>query len=386
MDGVVVDESKKRRLPSWMLGVSGADQVKKSRKEGSNDVDKIGKEENVLVCKAKKARARRAVKCDNEVGDRCEDVEDNVVVKRQRVTRKKKDVRKDVVSASSDAEEVVMEEKSKRNVGRKAVQKSVIMRSEKRKSKGFGSREDIEVESKGLESSEDIEAASPNEDDEDLNMDDLISIANEFVKDEKKSKRNVGRKVVQKTVSRGKEKRKSKGFEGSEDIECESKNVESSEDIEAASPNEGDEDLTMDDLLNFANEFVKDEKDGGQQKKSDAEQTVHKQCAPTAISRNEPAHSVIASEAVKRLPHEETASCHNVSSTGDPAQDMLDLLLGPLLTQPPKEEKKADIITDEMVIAHQLKKQNQKVHINDAAIPLAKKKTSLKDKVAMFLD
>lgn len=391
MDGVVVEESKKRKLPSWMLGVSGADQVKKSRKGGLNDVDKVEKKETALECKAKKSRARRSAKCDNEVGDPCEDVlddvDDNVVVKRQRVTRKKRAVRKDVVSASSDAEEVVIEEKSKRIVSRKAIQKLVSRWSEKRKSNGFESSEDIEVESKGLESNEDIEAASPNEDDEDLNMDDLISIANEFVKDEKKSKRNVGRKAVQKTVSRRREKRKSKGFESSKDIEDDSKNVESSEDIEAASPDEDDEDLTMDDLLNIANEFVKDEKDRGQQKKSDAEQIVHKQCAPTTISRSEPADSVVMSETVNRLPaHEETVSCHNLSSTGDPAQDMLDLLLGPLLTQPPKEEKKADIITDEMIIEHQLRKQNQKVHINDAAIPLAKKKTSLRDKVAMFLD
>ncbi|KAL8100638.1 uncharacterized protein LOC141687211 [Apium graveolens] len=389
MNGVVVDESKKRRLPSWMLGVSGADQVKKSRKEGSNDVDKVEKDQKVVECKAKKSSARRSAKCDNEVVASCaddlDDVEDNVVVKHQRVTRKRKPVREDLVNARSDAEEVVIEEKSKRNVGRKAVQKYVSRRCEKRKSEEYESSEDIEVESKGL-SNEDIEAASPNEDDEDLNMDDLINIANEFVKDEKKSKRNVSRKAVQKTVSRRREKRKSKGFERSEDIQDESKNVQSSEDIEAALPNEGDEDLTMDDLLNIANEFVKDEKDGGQQKKPYAEQIVHKQCAPTAISRNEPADSVIASDTVKRLPHEETASCHNLSSTGDPAQDMLDLLLGPLLTQPPKEEKKADIITDEMIIAHQLKKQNQKVHINDAAIPLAKKKTSLKDKVAMLLD
>lgn len=134
-------------------------------------------------------------------------------------------------------------------------------------------------------------------------------------------------------------------------------------------------------------QFVKDEKERGQQKKSDAEQIVHKQCAPTPISRNERADSVVAiSETVRRSPHQETASLHNLSSTGDPAQDMLDLLLGPLLSQPPKEEKKADIITDEMIIAHQLKKQNQNVHSNNAAIPLAKKKTSLKDKVAMFLD
>lgn len=185
MNGVFVEESKKRRLPSWMLGVSGADQVKKSRKGDLNDVDKVENEEKVLECKAKKSIARRSAKCDNEVAAPCvdilDDVEDNVAEKRQRVTRKRKAVRNDVVTASSDAEEVVIEKKSKRNVGQKAVQKSVSRRSEKRNSKGYESSEDIEVESKGLESREDIEAALPNEDDEDLNMDDLISIANEVI-------------------------------------------------------------------------------------------------------------------------------------------------------------------------------------------------------------
>lgn len=133
-------------------------------------------------------------------------------------------------------------------------------------------------------------------------------------------------------------------------------------------------------------QFVKDEKDRGQQEKSDAEQILHKQCSPTDISINERADSVVTSENVKILPaQEETASCHYVSSTGDPAQDMLDLLLGPLLTQPPKKEK-LDVITDEMIAAHRLKKQNQKLESNDAVIPLAKKKTSLRDQVAMFLN
>lgn len=186
MDGIVLDGCKKRRLPLWMLGVSAADQVKKSKKGDLNDVDKIEKEETALEYKAKKSRGRRwSAQDDNEVTTSCEDALDdeqsNIVLKRQRVTRKKKAAKKDVVSTSSDAEEAVIEKEGKCNVGQKVVQNSVGRRREKRKSKGFDSSEDIMVESRNLESSEDIEAALLNEDDEDLTMDDLISIANEVI-------------------------------------------------------------------------------------------------------------------------------------------------------------------------------------------------------------
>ena len=183
MDGNV-NESNKRRLPLWMLGVPGADQVKKSRKGDVLNVDKKEKGGNSGECKVKKSRRARSAQCDNEVATPCEDFlddeESNVVVKRQRVTRK----RKDVESTSTDAVEAVIEKKSKRNVGRKTIQKSANSRREKRKSKGFESTEDVEVESKDLEGCDDIddiEAASPKEDDVDLTMDDLISIANEVI-------------------------------------------------------------------------------------------------------------------------------------------------------------------------------------------------------------
>lgn len=45
--------------------------------------------------------------------------------------------------------------------------------------------------------------------------------------------------------------------------------------------------------------FVKDEKDRGKEMKPDAEQIVHKQCAPITIFKNELADSVVKSETIK---------------------------------------------------------------------------------------
>lgn len=181
---------------------------------------------------------------------------------------------------------------------------------------------------------------------------------------------------------------------------AESLGIESSEDIEVASSNEDDEDLTLEDLLSIAKEFVKDDEDMEEQQPSDGGRIAESEYAAISFCGNEPQGSLGAPETSRRSPtHKETASCLNPaggltsdktlvnpSRTGDPTQDMLDLFLGPLLKKPLEEEKKAEVITDDMVFAHALRKQNQEIVLGDVPVPLTKKKSSLKDKVAMFLD
>jgi len=79
-------------------------------------------------------------------------------------------------------------------------------------------------------------------------------------------------------------------------------------------------------------------------------------------------------------------SIANPVSTGDPARDMLDLFLGPLLLKTSREvERDANIMTEKLMLDHEL---SQRSH-NDAVVevaPVTKKKSSLKDEVAMLLD
>lgn len=73
----------------------------------------------------------------------------------------------------------------------------------------------------------------------------------------------------------------------------------------------------------------------------------------------------------------------SIERTGDPAQDMLDLFLGPLLRKPVEEEKMSQFFAEEVISIQDQKKQSSNVVSIEAVSPL-KKKSSLKDKVAMF--
>lgn len=79
------------------------------------------------------------------------------------------------------------------------------------------------------------------------------------------------------------------------------------------------------------------------------------------------------------------ANCKSTMS-GNPTQDMLDLFLGPLLKKTQEGEKEDVTLTEEINFTHEVKNQSfSVVHGGEPAVVM-KKKTSLKDKVAMFLD
>lgn len=75
----------------------------------------------------------------------------------------------------------------------------------------------------------------------------------------------------------------------------------------------------------------------------------------------------------------------NAGITGDPAHDMLDLFLGPLLKKP-LEEEKTEFVMEDVAFWPKFELQNQKKLVRDEIGPTMKKKSSLKDKVAMLLD
>ncbi|OWM77609.1 hypothetical protein CDL15_Pgr017007 [Punica granatum] len=73
-------------------------------------------------------------------------------------------------------------------------------------------------------------------------------------------------------------------------------------------------------------------------------------------------------------------------TTGDPAQDMLNLLLGPLLKKRvDKDEKEDELLTSSMSFTEEFSQKQTTDGVRET-IPQAKKKTSLKDKIAMFLE
>lgn len=98
---------------------------------------------------------------------------------------------------------------------------------------------------------------------------------------------------------------------------------------------------------------------------------------PTSICMSESSRETVTKEEIV-VPLE---------STGDPAQDMLNLLLGPLLNKRVNEEKKKneELLTNRLVFSEEVKP-SQAANVVGNAIPQSKKKTSLKDKIAMFLE
>jgi len=75
----------------------------------------------------------------------------------------------------------------------------------------------------------------------------------------------------------------------------------------------------------------------------------------------------------------------STSQTGDPAQDMLDLFLGPLLRKTLEKEKIKSVV-ENAKITHEFSRQSQDKLAGEEMVPLMKKRNTLKDKVAMFLD
>lgn len=77
----------------------------------------------------------------------------------------------------------------------------------------------------------------------------------------------------------------------------------------------------------------------------------------------------------------------NVVRTGDTAQDMLDLFLGPLLKKLPAEEPQFRITKAEsFCLVPESKKQVRSMPEGNEDAPLTKKKSSFKDKVSVFLN
>lgn len=205
-----------------------------------------------------------------------------------------------------------------------------------------------------------------------------------------------GQELVVEKRKRGRAGRKDEEHGPSTNNEEKSYEFESNNENQVPSDDEEDEDLTMDDLLSIAEEFVANDKsDIGQQKPSEGrcKSKSKSSCNSSSVTRT----SLGVPQDTRSPVQEETASHHdsieNTSKvtlaadsrlTGDPAQDMLNLFLGPLLKKPIAKEETISI--KNIILPHEVKNQHHDTVISDKPVTLTKKKSSLRDAVAMLLD
>lgn len=244
-----------------------------------------------------------------------------------------------------------------------------------------------------IENGEEIEGSLTGEKDEDLTMEDIMSIAKEVA---------CGSRSNSKGDSSGRKKKKKRNFieqdgdsggcvirngdkEKTERPPRKPKSKTKASSTENGEKIENDEDLTMEDLMSIAKEYVNEDEFVATTQSSLKGQS--EEITELQVSCHGSQYATMENE-------ELVPSC--VSKTkeiivepnmsGDPTQDMLDLFLGPLLKRTQEEEKKTNLISEEMSFAYELKKQKHSVVVREEHAPLTKKKSSLKEKVAMFLD
>ncbi|XP_028783781.1 uncharacterized protein LOC114739848 isoform X2 [Neltuma alba] len=154
-----------------------------------------------------------------------------------------------------------------------------------------------------------------------------------------------------------------------------------------------DTELTIEDLMTIAEEYVKDY-EKKKQKEASNSQSESVQQFPTT---GEYGNSLGSHCERKRWSSPEREGLYSstsnktgelvptrTSQTGDPAQEMLELLLGPLLK--PLEEEKNKSIVESVEFTQESPGKRQDEFSGKDKVPLTKRKCSLKDKVGLFLD
>ncbi|KAI3694099.1 hypothetical protein L1987_77059 [Smallanthus sonchifolius] len=278
----------KRRLPSWMVGASATNKVSKPLEADASSV--VTGDEVSVVTKSTKPKAKGVTQ--NHKKDVSLSSDKNVIVKCETKRKKRGFVEKDVVECRDPDQEVDVEKRKRGRVRRKA-EESDRVRKKSEKSYEFDSGNDNQT------------------------------------------------------------------------LSCEE---------------EGDDDLTMDDVLSIAKEFVdNDKRDTGQQKPSEV------QCE----WRSEPPYATSPTHEETDSHHEPVETTSKVTladskMTGDPAQDMLDLFLGNLLKKPIVKE--ATSSTNGIIIPREIKDKKHAAVVSNKPVTLMKKKSSLRDAVALLLD
>ncbi|XP_074285174.1 uncharacterized protein LOC141610811 [Silene latifolia] len=146
-----------------------------------------------------------------------------------------------------------------------------------------------------------------------------------------------------------------------------------------------EDELTMEDLVSIAEEYVSTDMKEPQYLQLNSKTRSEKD--PTAQKKDmKPhTHNPLSTKSVLMDPLCSGESSIYPVSTGDPAQDMLDLLLGGFLKKSKEAERKNDAITKYIILNHDVSRRSRYDTVGEV-VPVVRKKASLKDKVAMLLD
>ncbi|XP_028188284.1 uncharacterized protein LOC114374792 [Glycine soja] len=152
-------------------------------------------------------------------------------------------------------------------------------------------------------------------------------------------------------------------------------------------------DLTVEDLMAIAEQYVKDYENKDRKERSSRQRESKWQFQDTnetGTTLDSSCENRISSGSGREDLSNSTSTtgeliATSTSQTGDPAQDMLDLFLGPLLRKTLEKEKIKSVV-ENAKITHEFSRQSQDKLAGEEMVPLMKKRNTLKDKVAMFLD
>ncbi|XP_009596702.1 uncharacterized protein [Nicotiana tomentosiformis] len=363
-DRIVLDKGRKRQLPRWMFATSAADQVKEKVKtdhvDSNNNTEEIVTQKHsrlknrktkdkkeafteesstqISICQTTK-RSRRKLNlpnddCNDESGlmeSECDRMKVNGNGALPMLRRQKQKTKYSKIEGGDG-----MEESTTKASGRSGLRKRKC-RSVKENSNEAGPslrRQKQKVKNSRNENCADVEELTPKTDDEDLTVEDLLSIAEEYAGD-------------------------------------------------------SDEDLTVEDLLSIAKEYVNENEQAasGKERSCPIEDAISMSIGSLSCTE-------VENQSLRR--EERNSDCISIQTTiedappklnmsENPTQDMLDVFLGPLLKKT-HEEKRVELVREDMMsLAHNLNKKNQSDPSEGQPV-LVKKKSSLKDKVALLLD
>ncbi|ONI32003.1 hypothetical protein PRUPE_1G344100 [Prunus persica] len=322
------DDGSRRRLPQWMLGISSAGQVRKpsnGKEEGpaSYETETLGENSHVLV----KCETKRRKKKSTEQEEKCSGL-----------GRRK-------VQESGAPER----QKAKETLGENS---HVLVKCEAKRRKRNSNEQDAECDGTFPE----------------------------------KNCNGHGRRKVQESDAPKKEKAKGSS-------------CGSDEELEVRTWTDDDVELTVEDLVIIAEEYIRADGNINKEEEASNQECESDSRFPEIVSSgNELEDSADAQICNRRSLIADTTTFKpngslaskgiglNSGGTGDPAQDMLDLFLGPLMKKTVEKESESRFLTEDVTFAHEIIRESHSNVVREGIAPIMKKKSSLKDKVAMFLD
>ncbi|XP_068646416.1 uncharacterized protein [Aristolochia californica] len=405
------DDQRKRRLPLWMLGVTAADKIRNSGSydDNANTSKESSSQGDFSNGQPLAGRHDKRPNCEEEAAD----MDQNFLVRCKTRKKAKKSSRRDLEPDNPEANTGLHQKKSKRKREEVAhsleeLEDTINVKKNIRKSHRFDRSGEIDSSCLSDISEEDAEPIHRRPEglscDEDLE----VSMDSQVTSKTRKRKTKSGgvTKVtrVKKSVVRTRRNTCQKQTVRKKQI------AESSEEIEGSSLGQGSEDevdLTVDDLMSIAQEYVTADKEKestnaaleelepkSTYKKTSNTSTYESRCSIQATgsisgvstcSMMEPTTNV-----AEKLKERATGKSilANVNRTGNPKVDMLDVFLGPLWNKSSADESELDKISNNITFPQESDEPiGSQVLVNGKMpSPVMKKKSSLKDKVAMYFD